>query len=275
MAALGSWVDARNQGGEWLLRIEDLDRPRVKPGARDTILRQLEWLGLTWDGQILEQRSRTQAYRKALEQLVERDLVYPCSCSRSEIASLYPSGTDGHIYGGRCRNGPVDANRGCAIRLRCDDDPINFVDLVHGSITQRVFSSVGDFVLRRTDGIHSYQLAVVVDDAWQGITHVVRGCDLLLSTPRQILLQRHLGYPTPEYLHLPLARDTSGKKLSKSDQAPATDSRTTAIDWLLRAWDFLGQSNPPEDMKGGDDPHRFLEWAMVSWARTRIPSDGA
>jgi len=235
VAALASWLDARAAGGRWLLRIEDLDRPRVVPGAAEEIQRALESLGLYWDGAIVFQSQRTALYEEALRRL--REKTYWCGCSRREIAdSAISLGADGAtVYRGTCRDGLPPGKTARALRVRTDGEPIRFVDRVQGPQTQDVELEVGDFILRRADGPIAYQLAVVVDDAEQGVTDVVRGADLLDSTARQILLQRLLELPAPRYLHVPVAIDAAGDKLSKQSGAlPAAPT-------IRKALAFLGQ----------------------------------
>jgi len=235
VAALASWLDARAAGGRWLLRIEDLDRGREQPGAAAEIQRALESFGLDWDGEVVFQSRRGARYEEALRRLGEK--VYACGCSRREIAdSTLSLAADGAvIYPGTCRAGLPPGKTARALRVRTDGPPIRFVDRVQGPQEQDVAREVGDFVLRRADGPFAYQLAVVVDDAEQGVTDVVRGADLLDSTPRPILLQRLLGLPTPRYLHVPVAVDAAGEKLSKQTGAlPVATS-------IRKALAFLGQ----------------------------------
>jgi glutamyl-Q tRNA(Asp) synthetase len=235
IAAAASWLDARAAGGRWLVRIEDLDGPRCVPGAAEAILRALGRLGLRWDGEVLYQSRRLEHYRAALDQLAPH--TYWCGCSRREIAdsSLGLAADGAHIYPGTCRGGTV---RKRALRLRTAREPIAFVDRVQGRREQLLERDIGDFVLHRADGLFAYQLAVVVDDAAQGVTDVVRGADLLDSTPRQIYLQRLLGLPTPRYLHVPVALDAAGEKLSKQLGAAPIEADASA---LARALAFLGQ----------------------------------
>lgn len=268
VAAVGSFADARAAGGEWLVRMEDLDRPRTVPGAADDILRLLDAFGLHWDASVWYQTGRTEAYVTALERLSAAGLVYACGCTRREIQLGGRPGPEGPIYPGTCRRGLPAGRTPRSLRLRADGSEIGFVDRVHGPQRQDVARAVGDFVLRRADGFHAYQLAVVVDDAAQGITDVVRGADLLLSTPRQIRLQRHLGLPQPTYAHLPLALDASGRKLSKS-LAALPVHRSDPLPALLAAWRFLGQCPPPEPP---GDVAAFWAWAVHAWDVTRIPS---
>jgi len=203
VAAMGSYLDARAQGGEWLVRMEDLDQTRTLPGAADAILRTLDALGFEWDGAVAYQSRRTQAYAQALERLRQAGLVYPCGCSRKQIQRSARLGPEGPIYPGNCRRGLAAGVAARSLRLRVPDQTCAFEDRIQGRIEQNLARQVGDFVVQRADGFHAYQLAVVVDDGWQGINRVVRGADLLLSTPRQIYLQRLLGLDRPDYAHLP------------------------------------------------------------------------
>jgi glutamyl-Q tRNA(Asp) synthetase len=265
VAAVASWLDARAAGGRWSVRIEDVDAPRSVPGAADAILRTLEACGLEWDGEVVRQSERTGRYEEALERLRRAGLVYRCRCTRREIADSALRGIEGAVYPGTCRALGLGAGIACAERLRVAPGVVEFEDRVQGRILQDVAREVGDFVLRRRDGLHAYQLAVVVDDADLGITDVVRGADLLASTPRQILLQRALGFPTPRYLHFPVATDARGEKLSKQNLAPALDERT-APPLVAAALEFLGQA-PAE----GGTPRAILEAAAQRWDAARIP----
>lgn len=237
VAALAGWLRARQQGGAWLLRVEDIDPPREVPGSTRSILAALRDLGLEADAPALYQSQRGDAYASTLQQLREAGHAFPCWCSRGDLEA------DGATHrDGRCVSPPRD-DREPAWRLRVPDRDISFDDLLQGRQTQNVREAVGDFVLRRADGLWSYQLACVVDDVYQGITEVVRGADLLDSTPRQILLQNLLGLPTPAYLHLPLAVDGERRKLSKSTDAPAIDTHHPRAA-LAHALRFLGQDVP-------------------------------
>jgi glutamyl-Q tRNA(Asp) synthetase len=260
VAALASWLDARAAAGRWLVRIEDLDKPRVLPGAAGDILRTLRALGLEWDGEVLYQGRREALYRDALERL--RAHTYWCGCSRREIAdSSLGLAVDGaRIYPGSCRAGLAPGRRARALRVSVPAEEIRFVDRLQGVQTQVLSRDVGDFVLQRADGLFAYQLAVVVDDAAQGVSDVVRGADLLDSTARQIHLQRLLGVPTPRYLHVPVAVNARGEKLSKQSGARAVDTgrRGAAIRAALR---FLGQ---PETEQ--------LEEAVRNWRPALIPA---
>lgn len=237
VAALASFLAARANAGEWLLRIEDVDPPRVAAGAAAGIVRSLAAHGFDWDGAVLHQSRREEAYRQALARLVETDRVYACACSRKRIAALAKPGVDGPVYPGFCRGGGADAPG--ALRLRVPSLRVVFQDALLGRIACDVERECGDFALRRADGVFTYQLAVVVDDAEQGITHVVRGADLLASTPRQIVLQQALGYATPAYLHLPVVLDAAGFKLSKQTLAAALHD-AEPLPALRQAGRFLG-----------------------------------
>ena len=237
VAALASWLRARNQRGQWLLRVDDIDPPREIAGSTQAILSALAQLGLTADAPALHQSKRAEAYAQALRQLQRDCHAFPCWCSRADLEAAGAVHRDGH-----CTSTRRD-DREPSWRLRVPDLEIVFDDGLQGPRHQNVREAVGDFVLRRADGLWSYQLACVVDDAFQGITEVVRGCDLLDSTPRQILLQRLLGVSTPAYLHLPLAVDAQGRKFSKSSDAPAVDASDPRIA-LARVLRFLGQPVP-------------------------------
>jgi len=270
VAALGSYLDARRHGGVWLVRIEDLDRQREVPGATDTILRTLDAFGFEWDGPVLYQSRRTAAYADAIDQIRGSGLLFVCACSRSEIAHRGRRGPEGPIYPGTCRNGLPQGRRAQALRVRIGSSSVGFDDRIRGQVHQDLEREVGDFVLRRADGMHAYQLAVVVDDAHQGITQVVRGADLVLSTPRQIYLQQQLQLPTPRYAHLPLALDAAGRKLSKSEAAAPVDPHTP-LPSLLRAWMFLDQEPFPEPP---GDRGEFWSHALASWQMARVPGVG-
>jgi glutamyl-Q tRNA(Asp) synthetase len=259
VAALASWLDCRHAGGRWLLRMEDLDQPRVMPGAADAILRQLEACGMAWDGPVVYQSARIDLYEDALRKLAGHS--YPCACSRRELEDSALAIDGSRIYPGACRNGLAPGKAPRAVRLRTHDDPIRFTDRVQGTIEQRVEREVGDFVLVRADGIVAYQLAVVVDDAAQGVTDVVRGSDLLDSTARQIYLQRLLGVGTPSYLHVPVATNAAGDKLSKQTRAADAGPKNMAA-----ALAFLGMT-PPQ----GLSPSGLLAWAADQWDPARIP----
>ncbi len=259
VAALASWLDARAAGGRWLVRMEDLDRPRVVAGASDNILRQLEQLGLDWDGAVTHQSQRIDLYRQALDRL--KDVTYWCACSRKEIADSVVTPDSASVYAGTCRGGFARGKSPRAIRLKTEADPIRFIDRVFGPQSQSVEQEVGDFVIFRADGMFAYQLAVVVDDAGQGITDVVRGADLLDSTARQIHLQRLLGLPTPSYLHIPVAVNSAGEKLSKQ----SGDSEI-GIESLRPALEFLGHPAPASVTDS-----QLLDWGRESWDASKVP----
>ena len=257
LAAFGSWLLARRAGGEWLVRVEDLDPPREVPGAADLQLRTLEAFGLAWDGPVLRQSERGHVYEAALARLLASGHAFECHCSRSEL-------------GGRVHRRCSGSRRPeAAIRFRVPDDTaVAFQDAIRGRVAQRVDTEVGDFVLKRADGFWAYQLAVVVDDAAQGITDVVRGADLLDSTPRQILLQEALGLPIPRHAHLPLVVDASGRKLSKSLAALPVDPGDP-LPALRAAWRALGQ--PAEALASQRTLDGTLAAALAAFAPERIP----
>lgn len=245
VAALASYLDARAHGGTWLIRIEDIDEGRAVPGAADEILRQLAWLGMHSDREVVWQSRRKPLYQAAYDSLAAH--AYPCGCNRREIADsrlgFAPDGAA--IYPGTCRHGLAPGRSPRSLRLRVPEpgqDIISFSDRFAGTVTQKLASESGDFVLKRADGYWAYQLAVVVDDAQQGVTDVVRGADLLDSTPRQIYLQRLLGVPTPRYLHVPVVRNAAGEKLSKQTGAVAVQpgDEGAAVAALRQAAGFLG-----------------------------------
>jgi glutamyl-Q tRNA(Asp) synthetase len=266
VAAVASYLAARQAGGEWLVRIEDLDQPRVVPGSKDSIFRTLDDFGFEWTGSIALQSERTDLYQTALERLKDAGRVFPCSCSRKQIAAAGQDG-DEPRYPGWCRNGPLHPGVPVAIRLRTDPGEIAFNDEIQGHVSIDVNAESGDFVLKRRDGLFAYQLAVVVDDAEQGVTDVVRGADLLSSTPRQLLIQQALGFATPKYAHVPLATDHRSVKLSKSAGAGAVDGTQPAQE-LWRALHFLRQQ-PPGELRSS--PLRPLwEWAVHHWTTSPL-----
>ena len=263
VAALASWLDARAAGGRWLVRIEDLDSPRSRPEMSAAILRQLETFGLDWDGPVVYQSTRLELYRSALDALQRGGHVYWCGCTRKEIedSTTHPGhATANLVYPGTCRNGIRPGAKPRALRVRTHDRPIRFTDRMQGETEQVVGGEVGDFVALRADGVFAYQLAVVVDDAEQGVTDVVRGADLLDSTARQIHLQHLLGLPTPRYLHLPLATGPSGSKLSKQTGAKPLDEARSG-ESLRDALAFLGLEVPPDSCSAGE----LLSWARNHW----------
>ena len=271
VAAVGSYLDARAHGGEWLVRIEDVDGPRTVPGAADGILRTLDGFGFEWDGEVLVQSRRLDVYHAALVRLQLDGYVYPCACSRREIAAAtnHLSVDGGLLYPGFCRTGLPEGRAARAWRLRVPDRELSFVDLVQGEHRQNLEREVGDFVLLRADGQYAYQLAVVVDDAAQGVNSVVRGVDLLDSTARQIWLQQCLGMPTPTYAHLPVVVNASGEKLSKQTRAAAVDA-VAGSTLLAQALGFLGHAVPAELRSA--PRAEFWPWAIAAWAMARVPA---
>lgn len=275
VAALASYLDARAHGGRWLLRMEDLDPPREMPGASDAILTGLEAHGLLWDGPVMYQSQRGEAYEAALEYLDSKHLLYPCFCSRKSVAAaggIYP-GTCRRDYPGSALAAAGKADRPAALRLKSSHLPpglsstVEFQDLIFGHQRRDLAKEVGDFIVRRKDRLFAYQLAVVVDDRDQGITDVIRGSDLLDSTAQQIFLFRLLNSPVPRYGHLPVAVDHYGQKLSKQQGAPSLETRRAA-DNLLRGLEFLGQK-PPVELKGAAC-REILDWSIGHWDRGRI-----
>jgi len=266
VAAVASYVDAKAHGGKWILRIEDLDIQREVPGAADGLMRTLEGFGFAWDGQVVRQSLRTEAYAEAVKELKQLGLVYPCACSRREIAEIARSGTEGPIYPGTCRAGLPAGRRTGSLRIRVEGSVFSLNDRIQGWLEQDIGREIGDFVIRRADGIHAYQLAVVIDDAWQGITHIVRGADLAQSTPRQIFLQHCLALPTPSYAHIPLAVDRNGHKLSKSIGSIPVDP-SDPIPSLLLAWQFLDQAALSDRPASLDD---FWGEALYRWETSAI-----
>ena len=266
LAALGSYLQARAHAGDWLLRIEDLDTPRVVPGAAEDILRTLEHFGFEWDGSVTRQSERTPLYAAAIDALEAKRLLYPCSCSRRDIArdarASDVDANDEPYYPGTCRDGPRRTNVPMALRVRAPDRELRFIDGLQGACVHNIAREVGDFVVRRRDGLHAYQLAVVVDDAEQGITEVVRGCDLLSSTPRQMLLQEALGLPRPRYLHLPLLVEADGSKLAKSRHSVPVSAREVGKQ-LHATLIWLGQ-RPPAELACGQ-PTEVMKWAIANW----------
>jgi glutamyl-Q tRNA(Asp) synthetase len=267
VAAVASFLEARHRGGTWLVRIDDLDPPRSVTGAADDILRTLAACGMLWDGEIVFQSMRRDAYHAALHELRSRAHVYPCACSRREIADSGVRGLDGPIYPGTCRNGMV-GSPARAQRIDTRGVKIAFDDALQGNIQQNLETEVGDFVLYRADHVYSYQLAVGVDDAEQAITDVVRGADLLESTPRQIYLLQLLKLPVPRYLHVPVAVNAAGEKLSKQTRAAAIDAQQP-LPALIQVLRFLGQ-DPPRDLAAASPPVLW-DWAIPEWRIERVP----
>ena len=261
VAALASYLDARAAGARWLLRMEDLDPPREVPGAAAAILHTLETYGFEWDGPVLYQSQRSAAYAEVVEQLIARDLAYACNCSRKQL--------EGHaIYPGNCRSAGR-SRHDAAIRLRVPDADYGFTDRVQGHYSRNLAREDGDFIIQRRDGLFAYQLAVVVDDGLQGVTDIVRGADLLDSTPRQLYLQQLLGLPQPDYLHVPLLLQPDGHKLGKSYRSPPLPA-DQAPALLTRALRALGQQ--PDAALADASVREVLDWGIRHWQPAAIPA---
>ena len=268
IAAVGSYLNAKATGGEWRVRMEDIDPPREVKGAADDILRTLETYGFEWDGEILYQSRRRDAYEAALDGLRRDNTLYPCSCTRKEIADSSVLGIEGPVYPGTCSAGLAKDRVARAWRVRTQNAAIGFNDCVQGPQNSMLERDIGDFVVQRADGLYAYQLACIVDDAEQGMTEVVRGADLLTSTARQIHLQRLLGLPTPVYMHLPAAVNAQGEKLSKQTFAePLPRTKPVAVLW--RALAFLGQAPPRAWQEARLD--EFWQMAGEQWKVDTIP----
>ena len=260
ISAVGSYLAARYSGGQWLVRIEDLDPPREIQGSADRILHDLERLGLKADAAVLYQSSRSAAYQTAVDYLLETGQAYYCGCSRKDLP-------DSGIYPGTCRDGISDGKKPRAVRFLIKEQICSFTDRIQGVIREAMSLESGDFIIKRADGLHAYHLAVVIDDHFQGVTQVVRGADLLDSTSRQICLQRALGFDTPEYMHLPVAIDDQGRKLSKRDRSDPIRllSPGKCIELALR---FLRQQPP-----AGLPLDELWQWAETNWDEQRIPRE--
>ncbi len=264
VSALASYLDAHHNGGKWLVRMEDLDPPREQAGAADAILRCLEAYGLEWDDSVVYQSQRYELYEDYLNRLHQQDLLYPCGCTRQDLQTM------GGIYNGRCRSRTVNTSNPHAQRLKLYDLPTNFhfsdelgfTDLIQGEQTQNLRTQAGDQILKRKDGLYAYQLAVVVDDIEQGITHIIRGSDLLDVTARQIFLFQLLNALVPAFGHVTLASQPNGQKLSKQNLAPALEFKDASIN-LWQALKFLGQ-NPPQELCSAA-PKELLNWGKTNW----------
>ncbi|HET9403542.1 MAG TPA: tRNA glutamyl-Q(34) synthetase GluQRS [Burkholderiales bacterium] len=268
VAAVGSFLEARIRGGSWLVRMEDLDPPRVVPGAADDILLALRACGMEWDGTIVHQSARHDAYHAALHRLRDKGLTYPCACSRREIADSAVTSIEGPVYPGTCRTGLAPGKTARALRLSTRGAAADFEDALQGRLAHDLERESGDFVVYRADDVYAYQLAVVVDDAEQGITDIVRGADLLGSTPRQLYLQQLLEFPRPRYAHLPVAVNAAGEKLSKQTFAAPIDA-ARPLPALFDALAFLGQ-RPPDELARGTI-RIFWDWAIKNWDLARVP----
>jgi glutamyl-Q tRNA(Asp) synthetase len=262
--ALASYLDARANRGHWLLRIDDLDTPRIKKGSTASILKTLERFGLCWDGQIYYQSQHIDVYEAALQRLLSGHLLYPCTCSRKQLSDHSQTG---NIYPGTCRLLSSEPTSAFALRVKTNLQPISFYDLLQGEIVRNLAQQDGDFIIKRKDQIIAYQLAVVIDDQQQAISHVVRGLDLLYETPKQLYLQQKLGITQPIYAHIPIVTDTLGQKLSKQSHAPAVkqDSPSAVLFKLLQ---WLKQS-PPAVLKNSAT-HEILSWAILNWKPNKL-----
>lgn len=267
VAAVGSYLDACAHDGEWHLRIDDLDPPRVAPGAIDAILRTLETLGFEWDGPILFQSQRIAAYHAGLHELRRAGAIYPCGCSRSEIDTIAPRGSEGPIYPGTCRNGMAPDRRARTWRMRLECAPIELDDRLLGAQRIDLARDAGDFGLYRADGVYSFHLASSIDDAELAMTDIVRGVDLLESSARQIYVMAVLGWPSPRYAHLPIAVDATGTKLSKQTGADAVSEAHPAAT-LCAVLRFLNQDTPPGLEHASLE--RFWAHAIANWDLARV-----
>ena len=260
-AAAASYLDARARHGRWLLRIDDLDRPREVAGSAERILETLQMFGFEWDGAVVRQSERTPLYGQALESLEARGLTFECSCSRMQLE-------DENRYPGTCRAGPAICGLPTATRLRIEPGHILFVDRIQGSYRQDVAAAVGDIIVKRRDQVFAYVLAVVVDDAALGINHIVRGADLLDNTPRQIHLQRLLGYALPAYAHVPVLMEPDGAKLAKSRRSVRLDPSSVLLQ-LLYVFSLLGLA-PPDELRAAS-VREVWQWAIRVWHIQRVP----
>ncbi len=266
VAATASYLAARAANGRWLLRIEDLDKPREQPGAADHIIQTLQHFGFEWDDTILYQSQRHAAYQAALQNLAPH--TYPCCCSRKQLQQHAYQGALGLIYPGTCRHNPPASSTNCAIRLRVTEQCVGFEDAIQGYYSQCLARDLGDFVIRRADGLFAYQLAVVVDDAFQNVNQIVRGADLLDNTPRQLYLQQRLRFAQPEYAHVPLAVNAAGQKLSKQNLAPALPTNH-CLQTLCEVLTFLGQQPPrPQDITHLTE---LWDWSITHWNIRNVP----
>ena len=275
IAAVGSYLQAKKNHGEWIIRMEDVDITRKVEGSDTDILHTLETFGFEWHGEVIYQSQQTEHYEHALEQLISQSLVFPCSCSRKQLATSDTDQVDSQIYPGICRNRQLpetrtDETREHALRILAEDITIKFDDAVMGEQSQNIKQQCGDFIIKRRDGLFAYQLAVVVDDALQNVTEIVRGSDLLDSTERQIYLQQLLGYPTPAYCHLPLAVDAGGNKISKSEGAAKVDIKNREK-LICSVLEFLGQ-DPPADLSGCN-LNDIWKWGADNWNIGQVPAN--
>ena len=266
LAAMASYADARAHNGQWLLRIDDIDQARVVPDSAEHIIQTLEQLGFEWDESIYYQSQHIRDYRQALDKLHEKKLTYPCFCSRKQIKSRSGHG----IYPGTCRPinqaGKTTEDKDCAIRIKVPDKTLSFKDQIQGAYSQQLAQDVGDFIIYRRDKVFTYQLSIVVDEYLSHISHIVRGYDLLDSTPRQIYLQQQLGFPTPVYAHIPLAVTPQQLKLSKLSRARKV---RCDLPTLVQAARFLGQDIAPDN--NYQSPQDFWQHLFDIWQLKRVP----
>ena len=263
LTAVGSYLQAKHNNGQWLVRMEDLDPPREMSGAADNILRTLENFGLYWDEEINYQSQRYEFYRDALQQLEQQKLLYPCSCSRKSIQENGAiAGKIGLVYPGTCRHKKDTRWKNKAIRINVPNQTLRFKDLIQGDITQQLATDIGDISLQRANGLYAYHIAVVVDDYLQNITEIVRGYDLLSCTPIQIYLQQCLNYQLPRYIHLPIIVNKNNEKLSKQTGAKSIENESPAPILLLILQ--LLKQNPPTELKDANK-HELLTWAIKHW----------
>jgi len=265
LAAVGSYLQAKKNDGEWIIRMEDVDLTRKVEGADTDILHTLEAFGFEWQGEVLYQSAQNASYENALQQLIEQSLVFSCTCSRKQLAE-----TNSPIYPGTCRNNKPAEKSEHALRMFARNTDIKFNDLIMGEQSQNMAQQCGDFIIKRRDGLFAYQLAVVVDDAMQGISEIVRGADLLDSTPRQIYLQQLLGYKTPTYCHLPLAVDANGNKISKSEGGAKVAVKNKEK-LLCQSLEFLAQQ-PPADL-ADSNINDIWQWAISNWNIHAVPQN--
>ena len=263
VAAVASYLEARARAGLWLLRIDDVDTPRTVPGAADSILEALAAHALRWDGDVVYQSSQAELYQDALHQLSSAQQTYACSCSRKQLVN--------GRYPGICREGMQTGAQARSVRVKTGEEPVQLNDRLQGHYQQNLWTEVGDFVVHRADGLVAYHLATVVDDAAQGVTDIVRGVDLLESTPRQIHLQKLLRLPTPGYAHVPVLENEQGQKLSKQTGAAAVDFESAGAN-VRHALEFLG--HPPPTELNDSQPEALLAWAVDHWDLDRVPRTG-
>lgn len=272
--AVGSYLQAKSQNGQWRIRIDDLDPPRVVKGAADTILKCLEIYGLNWDGPVLYQSSRHDAYQAALDELNKIGMIYPCACSRKDIKdTLAANRKTSLVYPGTCRNGLKQGQQAETWRVKTDNSVIEFEDLFLGTSSQHVQKKVGDFLVKRVGDYYAYHLAVVVDDAYQGYTEIIRGYDLLESAHRQIFLQKLLNIIPPAYGHLPLVLNDQGKKMSKQNLTEKSIINSDPVPTLCAALRVLGQPLPEGILESDIDS--FWEWAIKNWRVEAVPAGKA